>query len=747
MQHRVVAPQPGFVERTLSSASGLDIGCEMATEDAADSVHSLAARRKSSDHSHVYAYQHPAVGTASATARLGSTPSCMASAGTLDRSDPAAQSDEYVAQHYTDQQPPAHAHGVQADQLQRKRQRDEDSQLTLLSSGFLHARLHDASLDAIQRPEDGLMQRRSKALRVTTVLSSQFAQTLHVAETAASPKKFGLSDPLARSGIGDFSSDDPVQIGHFRSTHTLQSQPSATLLPSPAVCPNAADFMMHRQMQSAFGTFLSQSDALPSTCGSAQTGMQQQHAITIPGVETSSAVEAFVAQLAQIRGVSPHELWPIWLEKRREIESNIAMLWQSLPNDSYDDVKLIMQNVLNTARWLTNNDTDQLRHLVPSWHLAEHKLNNILRYIEIVEDIKQTIANPGFVPSGSLSHDCNALAAFIKAKRDVYGDTLRQEALPWRVLGFPVDELDPIFASFGSLAYRLVWYQMQRVRAEIGSLGDSTVKLLMHGRLARSTEAGISDSDDPMMQSRRRELAAQSLQVLDLLAQTVSLVGPSALLPQQLEKQAMEISIVTASLLTACVITLCQSPIGSRAVFGQSHGVGFARSARVNEPGSPTSSASFSSAVSSPSPSASLNAALGIGGHYGFSHMPLRKEALSAGSTHAAARPSTPRGIHDDEMQIADEDTACAETDTEVLARLLVEGGLALCDYASRPRVASLAATSGTQPGEQLMVGVAFRFVAAIYRLVEHELDDDACERMRLLARKIAPEGDTLDNP
>nr|KAJ3421627.1 hypothetical protein HK105_002892 [Polyrhizophydium stewartii] len=573
------------------------------------------------------------------------------------------------------------------------------------------------------------------------------------------------------------------------------------------------------------------------------------------------------------------------------------MLWQSLPNDSYDDVKLIMQNVLNTARWLTNNDTDQLRHLVPSWHLAEHKLNNILRYIEIVEDIKQTIANPGFVPSGSLSHDCNALAAFIKAKRDVYGDTLRQEALPWRVLGFPVDELDPIFASFGSLAYRLVWYQMQRVRAEIGSLGDSTVKLLMHGRLARSTEAGISDSDDPMMQSRRRELAAQSLQVLDLLAQTVSLVGPSALLPQQLEKQAMEISIVTASLLTACVITLCQSPIGSRAVFGQSHGtsdsrisephailmgrdakhgrqpllptqtpmqtlstsflghhqetkrrslgsatatatrmpdarvafvfeqliqllshirviasfsphgilpgarliglrhslaaedaappptlpppfsqsrsdaesysgplfpgqqrrspnsscamqgVGFARSARVNEPGSPTSSASFSSAVSSPSPSASLNAALGIGGHYGFSHMPLRKEALSAGSTHAAARPSTPRGIHDDEMQIADEDTACAETDTEVLARLLVEGGLALCDYASRPRVASLAATSGTQPGEQLMVGVAFRFVAAIYRLVEHELDDDACERMRLLARKIAPEGDTLDNP
>ena len=44
-----------------------------------------------------------------------------------------------------------------------------------------------------------------------------------------------------------------------------------------------------------------------------------------------------------------------------------------------------------------------------------------------------------------------------RSKRLLYGDMLRQDSLAWRVLGYPVQELEPVLAQFQESIKVMVW--------------------------------------------------------------------------------------------------------------------------------------------------------------------------------------------------------------------------------------------------------------------------------------------------
>ncbi|KAH6579644.1 hypothetical protein BASA60_003214 [Batrachochytrium salamandrivorans] len=80
---------------------------------------------------------------------------------------------------------------------------------------------------------------------------------------------------------------------------------------------------------------------------------------TLQASHRSTAIEAHVAALAASYGMHLSVMQRMWEEKRRELESNLGMLWHGMPSDSYDD------------------------QLIPTWHLAEHKLtasSNTFKY-------------------------------------------------------------------------------------------------------------------------------------------------------------------------------------------------------------------------------------------------------------------------------------------------------------------------------------------------------------------------------
>ncbi|KAH6583749.1 hypothetical protein BASA60_001270 [Batrachochytrium salamandrivorans] len=174
-----------------------------------------------------------------------------------------------------------------------------------------------------------------------------------------------------------------------RFAHSVHVQDGSTAAAAAAADTSMVDNEISQQLtavlamtQAAIHRSLIPTQTADSNANSGVDTLQASH--------RSTAIEAHVAALAASYGMHLSVMQRMWEEKRRELESNLGMLWHGMPSDSYDDVKLITQSVLETAHWLSNRDLCQLRQLIPTWHLAEHKLNSIIKYIQITEDLKIT---------------------------------------------------------------------------------------------------------------------------------------------------------------------------------------------------------------------------------------------------------------------------------------------------------------------------------------------------------------------
>ena len=67
-------------------------------------------------------------------------------------------------------------------------------------------------------------------------------------------------------------------------------------------------------------------------------------------------------------------------------------------------------------------------------------LENIVQYVEIIEDMKATV-NFEFPKSEKIGSDLKRIQEVFEFKKSLYGEILQQSGLAWKVLGFPIGEV------------------------------------------------------------------------------------------------------------------------------------------------------------------------------------------------------------------------------------------------------------------------------------------------------------------
>ncbi|KAJ3309739.1 hypothetical protein HDV04_005784 [Boothiomyces sp. JEL0838] len=133
-----------------------------------------------------------------------------------------------------------------------------------------------------------------------------------------------------------------------------------------------------------------------------------------------------------------------WNSKLEELESNISMITKNI-SDSYDDIRIIVTRITSLIDWLVP-DKEELKNALPSYKYAEHVLENLTRFVKIVEDMKNTNGK-GYI-TGNLSRDTDVMLDLILTKKKLYGDSLRHDCLAWKVLGYPVQDLQSTIMLF-----------------------------------------------------------------------------------------------------------------------------------------------------------------------------------------------------------------------------------------------------------------------------------------------------------
>ncbi|KAJ3294212.1 hypothetical protein HK104_003850 [Borealophlyctis nickersoniae] len=200
------------------------------------------------------------------------------------------------------------------------------------------------------------------------------------------------------------------------------------------------------------------------------------------------SVASWIEIQAKQRNVTVERMQAEWDGKRRELEHNLALLSSGMRNDSYEDIRAIIQKIMNTAGWLSGGNMDQLGELIPIWKMLEQCIENVVQYIRVVEDMKSTVAS-SFHLTGVLESDLGRMRECLDTKRQLYDNVMDGEQ--WRSLGLPVDEIQPQMAAFASWMYGLPWGYFMELNSEIGNMHDAqTIKSVMNYVLSGLIFAG-----------------------------------------------------------------------------------------------------------------------------------------------------------------------------------------------------------------------------------------------------------------
>lgn len=78
--------------------------------------------------------------------------------------------------------------------------------------------------------------------------------------------------------------------------------------------------------------------------------------------------------------------------------------------------------------------------MFPQWLTWGKGFENIVQYVEIVEDMKIICKSEFPQSSEDISSNLNQIQEILEFKRSLYGDVIKQSGLSWKALGLPVDE-------------------------------------------------------------------------------------------------------------------------------------------------------------------------------------------------------------------------------------------------------------------------------------------------------------------
>ncbi|KAI9106242.1 hypothetical protein DFS34DRAFT_55993 [Phlyctochytrium arcticum] len=185
-------------------------------------------------------------------------------------------------------------------------------------------------------------------------------------------------------------------------------------------------------------------------------GSQSQ--VSLNPVLDAMSITAWLEHQAKQNNLPLEHVQMTWNAKRKELEHNLALLANGVPSDSYQDLKSIVEKIMDAARWLSAGNLDELGDYVPAWRMMEPNLDHVVQYLRVIEDMKST-PQQVFSLTGDLAADLAHMRQRIMEKKQVWGGEagVASRVAAWRVLGFPVMEVEGVVQSAIAWIYGLVW--------------------------------------------------------------------------------------------------------------------------------------------------------------------------------------------------------------------------------------------------------------------------------------------------
>lgn len=134
----------------------------------------------------------------------------------------------------------------------------------------------------------------------------------------------------------------------------------------------------------------------------------------ILNVETNAQFQK-ILQLSQLEHTSIAEMRDRWMRKLAEISRYVEMISNG-PTGDFEDLKMVVNNILEVGHWLSAGDLSVITTIVPAWRRADKSVTRAIEYIQIVQDMKHTVNHPPQL-SGQIMEDINILVPFITAKK------------------------------------------------------------------------------------------------------------------------------------------------------------------------------------------------------------------------------------------------------------------------------------------------------------------------------------------
>ncbi|CAG8744317.1 25794_t:CDS:2, partial [Racocetra persica] len=172
---------------------------------------------------------------------------------------------------------------------------------------------------------------------------------------------------------------------------------------------------------------------------------------------------------AQKRNMSLREFQSQFQERICDMESTLKILHNSIPQ-AFDGITSLIDRFLSNAEWLrcdyckpfivsqnlrtfckqsctlsniawliSPTNARKNEQIFPQWHTLGKNVENIVQYVEIVEDMKATV-NSEYPQNKDIGCSLQRVLEVLEFKKSLYGEVLQQSGLSWKALGFPVED-------------------------------------------------------------------------------------------------------------------------------------------------------------------------------------------------------------------------------------------------------------------------------------------------------------------
>lgn len=155
----------------------------------------------------------------------------------------------------------------------------------------------------------------------------------------------------------------------------------------------------------------------------------------------------------------------------------------------YNTIQRTVDSILDNAQWLCGPEFEMgINRICSEWPTHERSVEKFVHYVQVIESMRETLSSR-FQHPEDLAEDLTRSQEVIDYQRTLFGETLRNHGLEWRVLGLP--PMEDLIQGTQDWILNMAKTLTVKIRAEVSLSLENT-----SGRRSATDSPGMDMMDD-----------------------------------------------------------------------------------------------------------------------------------------------------------------------------------------------------------------------------------------------------------